>query len=591
MAPHSTGSPEAPDERWWKEAVAYQIYPRSFNDSDGDGIGDIPGITERVEYLDALGIDVVWLCPVYASPQADNGYDISDYRSIAAEFGTMDDWDALLEALHAHDMRLLMDLVVNHTSDEHEWFQRSRRRDGAYEDYYYWRDGGEDEHGDPTPPNNWGSFMGGSAWTYDELRGQWYLHLYDEKQPDLNWRNPEVRDEIASLVEWWLEKGIDGFRLDAINVISKPEGLPDGSGDTHPTGVELFSHGPRAHDYLRELYDRTFADYDVVTVGEMGETTVDIASEYMGGDGVGLDMLFHFEHMDVDVGPRGRWDPEGWGDWSLPEFKRIMSRWQTQLEAGWNAQYLGNHDQPRIVSRFGDVAERSSAAQQTSSVDDERYRIESAKLLATFLLTTHGTPFIYQGEEIGMTNATFETFDELDDPMMIGAVEDYVAAGKADSPEELRDFWNFQSRDHARTPMQWSNDEHAGFTDGEPWFAVNENYRDINVEAARSDEQSIWHHYRRLIDLRHDEVALVYGEYELLLPDHEQVYAYTRTLDESQILVVLNWSDEPATVDFGHTDGDLDVSDLRVRLSNYDETPSTPGERPLRPFEAVVYRN
>ncbi len=573
MTPNSTRAPDTLDRRWWKEAVVYQIYPRSFDDSDGDGVGDLPGITGRVDYLDALGVDVVWLCPVYESPQADNGYDISDYRSIDPEFGTMDDWEALLEALHARDMRLLMDLVVNHTSDEHEWFQRSRRREDGYEDYYYWHDGDEDEHGDPVPPNNWGSFMGGSAWTYDETRGQWYLHLFDEKQPDLDWRNPDVRDEVASLVEWWLEKGIDGFRLDAINLISKPEGLPDSSGDLRPTGFELFSNGPHVHEYLRELYDRTFSNYDVMTVGEMGETTVEVAGEYLGEDGDGLDMVFHFEHMDVDVGPRGRWDPEGWGEWSLPEFKRIVSRWQTELD-GWNAQYLGNHDQPRIVSRFG---------------DDGRYRVESAKLLATFLLTSRGTPFVYQGEEIGMTNAEFERLDDLDDPMMIGAVEDALAAGEADSADELRGFWNYHSRDHARTPMQWSDDEHAGFTAGEPWFDVNENYTEINVEAARADETSVWHHYRRLVDLRHDEDVLVYGEYDLLLPDDEQVYAYTRTLDDERMLVVLNWSDDPAPVDLRGVAG-LDLADVSVRLSNYDDTVPVPRERRFRPYEAVVYQ-
>jgi glycosidase len=574
MTPDGTHSPTTPDRRWWKEAVVYQVYPRSFKDSDGDGVGDLPGITERVDYLDALGVDVVWLCPVYESPGADNGYDISDYRSIAPEFGTMDDWEALLEALHARDMRLLMDLVVNHTSDEHEWFRKSRRRHDRYVDYYYWRDGGEDEHGEPVPPNNWGSFMGGSAWTYDRTRGQWYLHLFDEKQPDLNWRAPDVRDEVASLVEWWLEKGIDGFRLDAINLISKPDGLPDGSGELRPTGFELFSNGPRVHEYLRELYDRTFSNYDAMTVGEMGETTVEIAGEYLGEDGDGLDMVFHFEHMDVDVGPRGRWDPEGWGEWSLPEFKRIITRWQTELD-GWNAGYLGNHDQPRIVSRFG---------------DDGRYRVESATLLATFLLTTRGTPFVYQGEEIGMTNAEFERLDDLDDPMMIGAVEDALAAGEVDSADELRDFWNYHSRDHARTPMQWSDDEHAGFTTGEPWLDVNGNYTGINVEAARADGSSVWHHYRRLIALRRDEDVLVYGEYDLLLPDDEQVYAYTRTLDDERMLVVLNWSDEPATVDLDGTDGEFDRSEPSPCLSNYDGTSAGPDGSPFRPYEAIVYR-
>ena len=562
----------SPERQWWKEAVVYQIYPRSYNDSDGDGVGDLRGITERVEYLADLGVDVVWLCPVYDSPNADNGYDIGDYRSIMAEFGTMADWETLLAELHAHDIRLLMDLVVNHTSDEHEWFQRSRRREDGYEDYYYWHDGDVDEDGEPVPPNNWGSFMGGSAWTYDELREQWYLHLFDEKQPDLNWRNPEVRDEVASLVEWWLEKGIDGFRIDAINYISKPEGLPDDTADREPRGIDVFSHGPRIHEYLRELYDRTFSNYDVLTVAEMADTTVDMAGDYLGEDGDGLDMIFHFEHMDVDISSRGRFDPDGWGEWSLPEFKEIMSRWQTELDAdGWNAQYLGNHDQPRIVSRFG---------------DDETYRVESAKLLATFLLTVRGTPFVYQGEEIGMTNDDFERLEDLDDPMTVGAVEDLIDAGRADSYEDLRAFVNYVSRDHARTPMQWSDAPNAGFTTGEPWLALNENYPDINVEAARADEDSVWNYYRRLIDLRHDEDVLVYGEYELLLPDHEQLYAYTRTLDNETALVVLNWSDESAAVD-----ADLvDANPTAVLRSNYDDSPTDPSGREFRPYEAVVYR-
>jgi glycosidase len=556
-----------PDRRWWKESVVYQIYPRSFDDSDGDGVGDLPGIVERVDYLDRLGVDVVWLCPVYDSPNADNGYDVRDYRSIAPEFGTLSDWEALLAELHARDIRLVMDLVVNHTSDEHEWFRRSRRREDGYEDYYYWREGDPEE-----PPNNWGSFMGGSAWTYDETRGEWYLHLFDEKQPDLNWRDPAVREAVASLVEWWLEKGIDGFRIDAINYISKPEGLPDGTSGRSPTGIDVFSHGPRIHEYLRELYDRTFSNYDVMTVAEMADTSVDLAAEYLGEDGDGLDMIFHFEHMDVDAGPGGRWDHEGWGEWHLPEFKAIMSRWQTELRGdGWNASYLGNHDQPRIVSRFG---------------DDTEYREESATLLATFLLTTRGTPFLYQGDEIGMTNADFASLDALDDPMTVGVVEDLLEAGEIDDYEAVREFVNYASRDHARTPMQWSDEVHAGFTDGEPWFRVNGNYPDVNVERAMADEGSIWHHYRRLIDLRHDEDVLVYGEYELRLPDHEQFYVYTRTLGDERVLVVLDWSDEPAT--FRGVDVETDRAE--VLLGNYGESPADPVDSEFRPYEAVVYR-
>ena len=559
------------DRQWWKEAVVYQIYPRSFNDSDGDGVGDLQGITEKVSYLETLGVDVVWLCPVYESPQADNGYDVSDYRSIDPTYGTTSDWKALRDELHAHDMRLLMDLVVNHTSDEHDWFQRSRRREEGYEDYYYWRDGGTDENGDPVPPNNWGSFMGGSAWTYDAEREQWYLHLFDQKQPDLNWRNPEVREQVARIVEWWLENGVDGFRIDAINYISKPEGLPDGTADRDPTGIEVFSHGPRIHEYLRELYDRTFADYDVVTIGEMADTTVEIAAEYLGESGDGLDMVLHFEHMDVDVGPRGRFDLEGWGDWSLPELKAIMSRWQTDLEEGWNAQYLGNHDQPRIVSRFG---------------DDDAYREESAKLLATFLLTCRGTPFLYQGDEIGMTNTEFDGLGELDDPMTAGAVEDYIEEGRVESYAEVREFVNYVTRDHARTPMQWTDGKHAGFSDGEPWFRLNDNYTTINVETQRGEEDSVWAYYRRLIELRHERDVLVYGEYDLLLPDHEQLYVYTRSLDDESLLMVLNWSNAPTTV----PEDTVDSAPRAVICSNYDATPDDPSGQSFRPYEAAIYR-
>ena len=576
-----TGRP-VPDRQWWKEAVVYQIYPRSFRDSDGDGVGDLAGVTEKVPYLADLGVDVVWLCPVYDSPNADNGYDIRDYRAVHEEFGTMADWETLLAELHDHDVRLLMDLVVNHTSDEHEWFQRSRREVDGYEDYYYWRDGVDAEtvdyevgwEGGPAgeaPPNNWESFMGGSAWSYDEVREQWYLHVFDRKQPDLNWRTPAVRRAVDDLVEWWLDKGIDGFRMDAINYISKPEGLPDGDPDNFPVGVEQFGHGPRIHEYLRGLYDRVLSNYDAMTVAEMADTSVDLAGEYLGEDGDGLNMIFHFEHMDLDLSPEGRWDHEGWGEWDLTDLKETTARWQTDLQSGWNSVYLGNHDQPRIVSRFG---------------DDERYRRESATLLATFLLTSRGTPYVYQGEEIGMTNADFASIDALDDPMTIAPVREKIESGAVDSYEDLREFVNYVSRDHARTPMQWSADEHAGFTDGDPWFALNDNYETINVEAALADEASIWYHYRDLIALRHDEDVLVYGDFELLLPDHEQFYAYRRTLDDETVLVVLNWSGESATFE---PTVDLDTP-ASILASNYDGSPSRPEAADFRPYEAVVYR-
>jgi glycosidase len=557
---------ETPERAWWKEAVVYQIYPRSFNDSDGDGVGDIPGITERVDYLDDLDIDVVWLCPVYDSPDADNGYDIRDYRAIGEEFGTMADWEELRDALHARDIRLVMDLVVNHTSDEHEWFGRSRREEGEYADYYHWREGRPDE-----PPNNWTSFIGGSAWSWDTEREAWYLHLFDEKQPDLNWRNPAVREEVHDLTRWWLEKGIDGFRLDAINLLSKAEGLPDGDPSDQPVGGEHFFHGPELQPYLRELYDEVLSEYDVMTVAEMDRTDPDLAAEILGEDGTGMNMIFQFDHMSIDVSERSRWDPDGWGEWSLPEFKRVTSRWQTGLAGrGWNSVYLGNHDWPRMVSRFG----------------SEAYREESAKLLGTYLLTMGGTPYLYQGDELGMTNVEFDSIEAFDDPMTVGAFGDLLEAGRVDSFEEVRGLFNHVSRDHSRTPMQWDDSEHAGFTDGDPWFPVNGDFETVNAEAEMADEGSVLAHYRRLIEVRNREETLVYGDFGLLLPDDERFYAYTRTLGDDRLLVVLNWSGEAATfapeVDVGVPEG--------VLVSNHEASPADPTGATFRPYEAVVYR-
>ncbi|ELZ65188.1 alpha amylase [Haloferax prahovense DSM 18310] len=549
------------DRAWWKESVVYQIYPRSFNDSDGTGVGDISGITEKAGYLDELGVDVVWLCPVYGSPNADNGYDIRDYRSIMGEFGTMADWEALRDALHERDIRLIMDLVVNHTSKQHEWFQRSRRREDGYEDYYHWQDGDPDE-----PPNNWQSIFGGPAWSYDEERGQWYLHLFDPEQPDLNWRNPAVRDAVADVVTWWLEKGIDGFRLDAIDHLSKADGFPDGDPDEPITGLDHFSHGPRLREYLDELAT-AFEGYDTMTVGEMGGADIEQVDDYT--DAEGLNTVFQFEHMGVTAGPDGPWDPEQAGEWALTDLKEIIDRQQDEID--WPALFFGNHDQPRLVSHFG---------------DDEAHREESAKLVATFLLTLRGTPYIYQGEEIGMTNDEFSSLDELDDPMTVGIVEELLEAGAIDSYDDAADLVNRRSRDHARTPMHWSDEPNAGFTDGNPWFAINENYTDINVESSLTDPDSVWNHYRRLIDLRHDEDALVYGEYEDLLPDDEQLYAYTRTLGDERMLVVLNWSDDTATVDSPV----VDTNHAEVVLSNYDGVSDDPSAGSLEPYEATVYR-
>lgn len=547
------------DRQWWKESVVYQIYPRSFNDSNGDGVGDIPGIIENVDYLDELGVDVVWLCPVYDSPNADNGYDIRDYRSIMDEFGTMADWENLRDSLHERDIRLIMDLVVNHTSKQHEWFQRSRRREDGYEDYYHWQDGDPEE-----PPNNWQSIFGGPAWSYDEKRGQWYLHLFDPEQPDLNWRNPTVRDAVSEMVTWWLEKGIDGFRLDAIDHLSKADGYPDGDPDEPIVGLEHFSHGPRLSEYLSEL-TATFEDYDTMTVGEMGGADIDQVDEYTSEDG--LNSIFQFEHMGV--GSDDPWDPEQFGDWELTDLKEIIDQQQDEID--WPALFFGNHDQPRLVSHFG---------------DDETYRTESATLIATFLLTMRGTPYIYQGEEIGMANNEFESLDEIDDPMTVGIVKELLADGVVDSYEDVADLVNYQSRDHARTPMQWDDSEHASFTTGDPWLALNDNHTQINVEAALEDTDSVWHHYQNLIELRQDEETLVYADYDLLLPDHDQFYTYRRTLDDETMLVILNWSPDSVRFDYSS----IVSADVDLIVSNYDDTPTNPINHEFRPYEATVYQ-
>jgi oligo-1,6-glucosidase len=643
-----TSDAAGPDRTWWKEAVVYQIYPRSFNDSNGDGIGDIPGIVGKVDYLEELGVDVVWLCPVYDSPNADNGYDIADYRAIMDEFGEMADWEELLEELHDRDMRLVMDLVVNHTSDEHAWFTRSRESTGSdYREYYYWREGrpaaggnaggtNEDEpsgteaegengpNGDGTsgtetnrdgegsetpgpagerPPNNWESLFGGSAWQYDERTEEWYLHLFDEKQADLNWENPDVRTEVFELMRWWLDKGIDGFRMDVINLVSKREGLPDGAEGSWARGAEHFVNGPKLEEYLSGMHERALAGYDAMTVGEMIGTSVGDARKYISTGAV--DMVFHFEHMGLDHGDRW-WDV---GDWSLLELKEVFSRWQEGLyPEGWNALYLGNHDQPRVVSRFGDDAHRE----------------KSAKLLVTFLCTLRGTPFVYQGEEIGMTNVAFDSLSQYRDVATLTPIRTAIEEGIVEGFGEIRERVRKRSRDNARTPMQWNGTTNAGFTEGEPWIDLNSNYEEVNVEAARNDPDSVYHYYREVIALRKREDVLVYGEYDLLRPDHEAIYAYTRTLepeprsesedesgadrdrsegaDAERALVVLNFSDGtpvfelPADVEYEGTEP-LIANYEGIGANGADEVDEADGANEagidsfeLRPWEARVYR-
>jgi oligo-1,6-glucosidase len=561
------------NKKWWKEAVVYQIYPRSFKDSNGDGIGDLRGIIEKLDYLKELGIDVVWLSPVYKSPNDDNGYDISDYQAIMDEFGTLADWDELLAQMHGRGMKLVMDLVVNHTSDEHPWFIESRKsKDNPYRDYYIWRPGKDGKE-----PNNWQSFFSGSAWQYDETTGEYYLHLFSKKQPDLNWENPNVRKEIFEMMTWWLDRGIDGFRMDVINLLSKVEGLPDAPvtnpNDRYQWGGQYFVNGPKLMDYLREMKEKVLSKYDILTVGETPFVNTDDAIRFTNEqDGV-MSMLFHFEHMDVDTkpgSPLGKWDIQ---PWKLTDLKKIMSKWQTELHGkGWNSLYLENHDQPRSVSRFG---------------DDQRYRIESAKMLATWLHMMQGTPYIYQGQEIGMTNVAFPTIEQYRDVEIRNLWKDLVVE-KGYDPEKILKAIHYRGRDNARTPMQWDATEHAGFTTGTPWIEVNPNYREINVEQALKDENSIFHYYKKLIRLRKEHDIIVYGSYELILEDDEQIYAYIRKLENEQLLVITNFSAETPTFALPNH---ITFTEKQLLISNYpvDENEEIQTIL-LKPYEARVYK-
>ncbi len=508
---------------WWKEAVIYQIYPRSFMDSNGDGIGDLAGIISRLDYLKYLGIDVIWLSPVYQSPNDDNGYDISDYRAIMDEFGTMEDFDTLLSQAHERGIRIVMDLVVNHTSDEHRWFVESRKSgENPYRDYYIWREGKDTQ----TPPNNWGACFGGSAWQYDGETDMYYLHLFSKKQPDLNWDNPKVREEIFDMMRWWCDKGIDGFRMDVISMISKTADMPDGKvnglyGDFGPYCV----HGPNVHKYLREMNESVLSRYDIMSVGETAGVTTELAKQYAGEDAKELNMVFQFEHVESD-GKYGKWTDE---KISLVMLKEILSRWQTELYGkAWNSLFWDNHDQPRAVSRFGD--------------DRPAFRELSAKMLATCLHMMQGTPYIYQGEELGMTNYPFGSTDEFRDIESINAYREWCAEGEL-SHEVFWPCLVFKSRDNARTPMQWDDSANAGFTDGKPWIAVNPNYKEINAKAETADPDSVFHYYKKLIALRKQNPVMVYGKYELLLPESEALFVYTRTMEAEKLLVVCSFCD------------------------------------------------
>lgn len=513
------------EKAWWKESVVYQIYPKSFKDSNGDGIGDLNGITEKMGYLQELGINVLWLSPVYESPNDDNGYDISDYQAIMKEFGTMEDFDRMLAAAHEHGIKLVMDLVVNHTSDEHPWFVESRKSlDNPYRDYYIWRPARDGKE-----PNNWGSCFSGPAWKYDDQTDMYFLHLFSQKQPDLNWDNPKVRQEVFDMMNWWLEKGVDGFRMDVISLISKKPDLPDG-----PTGINGYAsfnepaNGPHVHEYLQEMREKVLNRADTITVGECSGVTLEEAKKYARSDGKELNMVFQFEHMDVDADGDTKWTDK---KMDLRDMKQVLTKWQKGLEdIAWNSLFWENHDQPRSLSRFGN--------------DGPKYHDVSAKMLATCLHMMQGTPYVYQGQELGMTNVPFTSVDQFRDLDSINAYHELVEEQKVFNHEEMMRYLCYKSRDNARTPFQWDDSENAGFSSGTPWIMVNPNYKEINAKKQLADPDSVFHYYQKLIRLRKKSDLIVYGSYDLLLPDSKAIYAYTRTLGDEKLLVVCNFYED-----------------------------------------------
>lgn len=547
------------EKAWWKEAVVYQIYPRSFCDSNGDGIGDIQGIISKLDYIRDLGVDIIWLSPVYQSPNDDNGYDISDYQAIMDEFGTMGDFEELLKKAHDRGLKIIMDLVVNHTSDEHKWFAESRKdRDNPYRDFYIWAEGKNGK-----APNNWGSWFGGPAWEYDEKTDMYYLHIFSKKQPDLNWDNEKVRTAVFDMMTWWLDKGIDGFRMDVISLISKVPGFPDGEkgegvyGDLTP----FCAHGPHVHEYLREMNERVLSKYDIMTVGEAACVTLEEAKKYAGYDRHELNTVFQFEHVEGTKGPLGKWTDE---KLSLTQLKRIFKKWDEGMDGiGWNTLFWSNHDQPRAVSRFGD--------------DSPKYRELSAKMLGTCLHMMRGTPYIYQGEELGMTNAGFERLEQYRDLESINAYREYVSGGRA-SHEEMIKYLKFISRDNARTPMQWEDAPNGGFTEGTPWIEVNGNYKEINAALETADKDSVYAYYKELIRLRHEMEIIVYGSFELLMEDSEEVFAYKREYEGKSLYVMCNFTKEEVICPETFREGKLVIGNYKGEAKAV-----------LRPYEAAVY--
>ena len=539
------------ERKWWHSSVVYQIYPRSFNDSNGDGIGDINGIREKLDYLKELGIDVIWLSPVYKSPNDDNGYDISDYCDIMDEFGTMEDMDNLLKEANEKGIKILMDLVVNHTSDEHKWFIEAKKsKDNKYRDYYVWRDPVNGHE-----PNDLGSCFSGSAWQYDELTGQYYLHLFSKKQPDLNWENENVRNEVYKMMNFWVDKGIGGFRMDVIDLIGK---VPD---------EMITGNGPKLHDYLQEMNKAALEGHDLLTVGETWGATPEIAKLYSNPKRKELSMVFQFEHIGLDqIEGKEKWDVK---PLDLLDLKKVLSKWQTELEGeGWNSLFWNNHDLPRIVSRWG---------------NDREYRVESAKMLATLLHGMKGTPYIYQGEELGMTNVRFEDIGKYNDIETLNMYKDRISKGY--SHDEIMASIYAKGRDNARTPMQWDSTENAGFTTGKPWLEVNKNYKFINAEDCLQDKDSIFYHYKKLINIRKHNDTIIYGDYKLLLPEDKNIFAYSRELNGDKIVVVCNFYHNEANLNFKE-----DFNNVEILLSNYKDSSILMKDLKLRPYEAIMYR-
>ena len=552
------------EKRWWKESVVYQIYPRSFCDSNGDGIGDLNGITGKLDYLKELGIDVIWLSPVYKSPNDDNGYDISDYQAIMDEFGTMEDFDRMLATAHEKGIKIMMDLVVNHTSDEHKWFIESRKStDNPYRDYYIWRPAKEDG----SLPNNWGSCFSGSAWEYDKTTDMYFLHLFSKKQPDLNWDNPAVRQDVFDMMNWWLKKGVDGFRMDVISLISKEPGLPDK--ETGINGYATFNvsaNGPHVHEYLQEMRQKALNNADTITVGECSGVTLEEAKKYARSDEKELNMVFQFEHMDVDSDEKaGKWTTR---KMDLRNLKKILTRWQKGLQdIAWNSLYWENHDQPRSVSRFGN--------------DSDEYREISAKMLATCIHMMQGTPYVYQGEELGMTNCPFNTLDNFRDLESINAFHELTEQGKM-TEEDMMAAIGYKGRDNARTPMQWDDSAYAGFSTANPWIMVNPNYTKINAKDQINREDSVFKYYQKLIKLRHESELIVYGTYDLILDDDKDIYAYIRTLGDEKLIVYCNFSENTREVELPE-----EFVNKKVLISNYSDAKANQ-KITLRPYEAIV---